>query len=82
MPFYSLYKTEIFELAKLLNISTTPSNIEYFQKIDPVLWLLNEKQVSPEEISRQYNLDLEWLKKIASYIEKQSLKTAVNQFII
>ena len=82
MPFYSLYKTELYDLAKLLNISTENLNVDYWQKIDPVLFLLTDSQLSPEEISGQYNLDLEWLKKLKSHIEKQSFKIAVNQFII
>lgn len=82
MPFYSLYKTEIYDLAKLLNISIETSDEDYWKQIDPILFLLTEKQISPEEISQQYKIDLEWLTKLKSHIEKQSLKTIVNQFII
>ncbi len=81
MPFYSLFKTEIIDLAKLLNISVEASDEDYWKKIDPVLSILTEKQLSPEEISQQYNLDLQWLKKLKSHLEKQSFKT-VSQYII
>lgn len=82
MPFYSLYKTEVYELAKLLNINQTPTDFDYWAKIDPVLFLLTEKQMSPEEIHEEFNIDLQWLKKLKSQIDKQSFKTPVNQFII
>lgn len=82
MPFYSLYKTEVYELAKLLHISHSPTDLDYWTKIDPVLYLLTEKQLNPEEISQQYNIDLPWLKKLKSRIEKESLETTVSQFII
>lgn len=81
MPFYSLYKTEVYDLAKFLNIPT--ENIdENWKKIDPVLFLLTEKQASPEEINQQYNIDLHWLKKLKARIDEQLLTTPVSQFII
>lgn len=81
MPFYSLYKTEMHDLAKLLNIPVENQN-EAWEKIDPVLFLLTEKQQTPEEISQEFNLNLAWLKKLKSRAEKQSLESPVSQFII
>lgn len=83
MPFYSLYKTEIYDLAKFLNIPYDASaDYGYWAKIDPVLFLLTEKQNTPEEIAREFNIDLEWLKKLKNHIDKDSLKSPVSQFII
>ena len=93
MPFYSLYKSELFELANLLGVPTDkvqsyqdlpyPDNLVLtYEKIDPVLFLLTEKQLSAEEISRQFNIDLHWLKRLKSIVDKQLFQTPVSQFII
>ncbi len=83
MPFYSLYKTEVCDLAKLLKIPYPPAtDYDYWAKIDPVLFLLLEKQTPPEEIAREFNIDLAWLKKLKSQIDKQPLKSTVSQSII
>lgn len=95
MPFYSLYKSEILDLARFLNIPDqfTPvpiyQDIPYpnddsltYDKVDCVLYLLTEKQLTPEEISQDYNIDLHWLKRLKSHIDEYSLKTATSQFII
>lgn len=83
MPFYSLYKTEVYELANFLNIPEQfiqkPDDRE---KLDSVLYLLTEKELTPEEISEKFNIDLHWLKKLKSNLDKQPLKTTVSQFII
>lgn len=80
MPFYSFYKSEIFDLARFLDISdqfvNTPSNI------DPILYLLTEKLYTPEQISKQHNLDLTFIKKLKSRIDRQLLKSTPSQFII
>lgn len=81
MPFYSLYKTEVYDLIKFLNIPIENQD-EDWGKIDPVLFLLTEKQLTPEQIAQEYNLDLQWLKKLKSRLDKQSFKTPVSQFII
>lgn len=81
MPFYSLYKTEVYDLAKFLNLPTESPD-EAWKKIDPVLFLLTEKQTSPEEIAQEFNIDLHWLKKLKHRIDKQYLKSSVSQFII
>lgn len=85
MPFYSLYKSEVSDLATLLEISIekdqTYQDLTY-DKIDPLLYLLTEKQLSPEEISEKYNLDLHWLKRLKSHVDKQLFQTTVSQFII
>lgn len=95
MPFCSLYKSEIYDLAHLLNIpgqfiSPTgfqdllyPDNIALpWDKIDPLLYLLTEKQLTPEEISQQFKIDLNFLKKLKSHIDKGSIKAITSQFII
>lgn len=85
MPFYSLYKSELYELASLLQIpidtSQTYLNLP-FEKIDPVLFLLTEKQLTPEDISQQFNIDLHFLKRLKSHLDKQLFQTSVSQFII
>lgn len=80
MPFYSLYKTELYDLARLLKINSDAP--DYCKRLDPVLFLLTEKQIKPEEIAQEYNLDLEWLKKLKHRIDKHNLHSAVSQFII
>ncbi len=95
MPFYSLYKSEVLDLARFLNIadqfiaSTSYQQIPYpdnltltWDKVDPVLFLLAGKQINPEEISQQYNIDLQWLRKLKSHMDKQLLKITTSQFII
>ena len=84
MPFYSLYKSELFDLARYLNMQDQfPQNIALpFDKIDPILFLLTEKQVSPEEISHQFKIDLPWLKRLKSHVDKHLFQTPVSQFII
>lgn len=82
IPFYSLYKTEVYDLAKLLDINQPSNDSAYWEKIDPVLFLLTEKQSNPEEIAREFNIDPEWLKKLKTHIDKDSLKSPVSQFII
>lgn len=81
MPFYSLYKSELLDLAKFLGLPYQNHN-SYWEKLDPVLYLLIEKQLSPEEISQQFNVDLPWLKKIKARVEKDLFQTPVSQFII
>lgn len=95
MPFYSLYKSEILDLARFLNISDQFTPIPIYQdipypnddsltydKVDCVLYLLTEKQLTPEEISQTYNIDLHWLKRLKSLIDRNTSKTTVSQFII
>lgn len=95
MPFYPLYKSEILELAKYLGIpdqfisAPALADLPYpadvvltWDKIDPLLFLLTEKQLTAEEISQQFNIDLHWLKRLKSRIDKQLFQTTVNQFII
>lgn len=87
MPFYSLYKSEVFDLAHFLNISDqfmAPTGYlgNPWDKMDPILYLLTEKQVSPEEISNQYQIDLSLVKKINSKINKELFKIPVSQLII
>lgn len=85
MPFYSLYKSELYDLAKFLN---TPSQFfedqtnQYWDQIDPLLFLLTEKQLAPEEISQQFNVDLEYLKKLKTKIDKQMLQKTISEFFI
>lgn len=95
MPFYSLYKSEVYDLAHFLGLPNQfilPSNYQdllypdnltlSWDKIDPLLYLLTEKQLTPEEISQQFKIDLNFLKKLKSCVDKESLKTTTSQFII
>lgn len=87
MPFYSLYKSELYDLAAFLGIPDqfiTHSGYLSFSwnQIDPVLFLLTEKQLAPEEISRQCNIDLQFLKNLKSQIDKKLFQAPVSQFII
>lgn len=90
-PFYSLYKSEAYDLVKFLNIPYQPTlyqdhlyqNIPLtWDKIDPILFLLTEKQLSPEEISQQYNIDIHWLRSLRLHVNKQLFQTTVSQFLI
>lgn len=80
MPFYSIYKSEVLDLARFLNVPD--KFIAPLDNIDPLLFLLIEKQLSPEEISLQYNIDLQFLKSLKSKIDKQLFHTPVSQFMI
>lgn len=80
MPFYSFYKSEILDIAKFLGIPDKLINTS--SELDPVLYLLAEKLYAPEQISQQYNLDLNFVKKLKSRIDKQPLKSTPSQFII
>lgn len=95
MPFYSLYKTELYDLANHLGIPNQfrtgsvyqdlpyPDNLVLtWDKIDPVLFLLTEKQLTPEEISQAFNIDLTWLKRLKTHIDKQLFQSPVSQLII
>ena len=83
IPFYSLYKTEVYDLAKFLKLPYESSaEYDYWAKIDPILFLLSEKQSRPEEIAKEFNIDLEWLKKLKHRIDKQSFESPVSQFIV
>lgn len=95
MPFYSIYKSELYELADYLGISNQfvpftqfqdlpyPDNIPLtWDKIDPVLYLMTEKQLKVEEISQQYNIDIHWLRRLRNQINNQLFQTTVSQFII
>lgn len=102
MPFYSLYKSDVCNLAAYLGIpkqyiiQTTcqdllyPGNIALtFDKLDPVLFLLTEKQLSPEEISQQYKIDLVPLANefasgitIRKLILKQNVRKMSNDWYI
>lgn len=87
MPFYSLYKSELFNLANFLNIpdefiiSSSYLNMPW-DKIDPILYLLTEKQLSPEQISQQLNIDLPFLKELKRITDNHILQTPVSQLII
>lgn len=80
MPFYSLYKSELYELASLLHIPVTRD--ETYEKVDPILYLLTEKQLTPEEIAEQHNIDIHWLRSLRLHINKQLFQTITSQFII
>lgn len=83
MPFYSLYKFEIFNLAKFLKLPEQFIQKALTQeKIDSALFLLTEKQLTPEEISEQLHIDLKWLKKLKSGLNKHYLTSPTSQFII
>lgn len=95
MPFYSLYKSELYELADYLGIPNQfiyqtefqdiayPDNLALtWDKIDPVLYLLNEKQSKVEDISQQFNIDIHWLRSLENHTNKQLFQTTVSQFII
>lgn len=90
-PFYSLYKSELYDLAKFLNIPNHPScyHDHLYQntplpwdKIDPLLYLLTEKQLKVEDISQQLNIDLHWLRQLKNHVNKQLFQTTISQFII
>ncbi|KKR25436.1 MAG: hypothetical protein UT54_C0002G0019 [Candidatus Daviesbacteria bacterium GW2011_GWB1_39_5] len=82
VPFYSLFKSEVFDLAKFLGLQEiVPEEYDYWTKMDQVLILL-QKEESLENIARQFNLDPNRLKKLKKRIDKQKLETSISQFII
>lgn len=87
MPFYSIYKSELYGLARFLEIPgqfITPTNYLNlsWDQIDQLLFLLTEKQLTAEDISKQCNIDLQFLKSLKSKIDKQFFKVPVSQFMI
>lgn len=90
-PFYSLYKSEVYDLAKFLNLPYQPTLYQDhlyqntplpWDKIDPILYLLTEKQLKPEEISEHYKIDIHWLRSLRLYVNKQLFQTSISQFLI
>jgi len=78
-PLTGLFKTEIFDLAKILEvpgeiIARKPGGIDTwydedtfgvtYDTLDKVLYLLTVKNMTPKEIAKKYNSDEEWVKKL------------------
>lgn len=83
MPFFGLYKSEIFKLAHFLNIPDQliiqPPDLE---KLDLILYLLVEKEQTPEQISQELHIDLNWIKKLKLSLNKHYLNPPTSQFMI
>lgn len=95
MPFYSFYYSEIYDLASFLKIPTEfIQKAQYYQvwekdnfgvtiqDLDPVLYLLNEKQLMPAEIAQEFNIDPTWLEKLKKRIENLPLINEASELII
>lgn len=86
-PFYDLYKTEVYDLAKLLKLPNevleNPGCIDLldidafgvsWQILDPIIYLLGTKTVTVEKLAKSYNIDKVWLVKIKNRLDKQHLR--------
>jgi NAD+ synthase len=78
-PLAGLYKTEIFDLARILGIpqeiiNRKPGGVDTwydedtfgvtYDTLDKMLYLLTEEEMNTSEISRKYDFDQEWIDKL------------------
>jgi len=87
-PLKSLYRTEIHDLAdyfKMPELKDKPAGCPDLtnadalgaltQEVDPLLYLMVEKRLPPDELIKKYKLDEVWLKNLARRINEQPLRT-------
>jgi NAD+ synthase len=85
-PLVNLYKTEVYDLAKFLRvpedvIRREPGCVEsWFDKdifgvsydyLDPILYLISEKNQSAKNIAQKYDIDGGWLKRVERRVRSQ-----------
>ena len=96
-PMFGLYKTEIYDLAKYLKIpkeviSREPGCFDaWFDKdifgvsydiLDPIIYLIYEKGLTANNISKKYKIDEKWLRKIEFRIKNHKYRMQTEQFKI
>ena len=85
-PLVNLYKTEVYDLAKFLKVPEDvmrrePGCVEsWFDKdifgvsydyIDPILYLISERNQSAKNIAQKYDVDRGWLKRVERRVRGQ-----------
>lgn len=91
-PLFNLYKSELFDIADFLKLpkevtiqSGCPEldDLDAFgvpwTDLDPVLFLLFEKKMAPEEISKKYLIDENWLKTLKKRIKNQPIRLTTRK---
>ncbi len=88
-PLYDLYKTEVYDLAKVLGgpdyiFQTRPGCENWmwdddifgttYDVLDAVLYLITEKGMSVGEVAKDYNIDLKWLQGIDGRMRHQQFR--------
>ncbi|MBI4121278.1 MAG: NAD(+) synthase [Parcubacteria group bacterium] len=78
-PLMGLFKSEIFDLARILGvpeeiIARKPGGVDTwydedtfgvtYDTLDKMLYLLTEKNVTPEAVAKQYDFDQEWIERL------------------
>lgn len=87
-PLRNLYRAEIHDLADYFDMPELKdkpagcpdlTNADALgaltQEVDPLLYLMVEKQMSPDELVAKYKLDEAWLKNLYRRIQEQPLRT-------
>jgi NH3-dependent NAD+ synthetase len=94
-PLSSLYKSELYDLADYFNLSDIKeknsgclelTDIDAFSvpwnELDPILYLLVEKNMSPECIAKDFSIDLNWLRALNKRIFIQPLRTSTKKITL
>lgn len=95
-PLTKLYKTELFDLIDLLSLPQEIKEIHpgcpelldidafgiEWQDLDPILFLLTEKQYSVDKLSSEFNIDKIWLTKLKNRIDKQHFRTETDKILL
>lgn len=95
-PLVDIYKTQVYELANLLDIPQSIINnspgcpelldIDAFgvpwATIDPILSLLVDKHLTLQELVQSYDVDEEWLSKIKFRIDNQPLRLNATPLLL
>jgi NAD+ synthase len=95
-PLADLYKTEVYDLAQYLGapqpaLARRPGCESWmwdddlfgttYDVIDPVLYLLTEVGLSPEEISREHGIDLEWVRRLNLRMVQQQSRISTRRLL-
>jgi NAD+ synthase len=92
-PLIGLYKTEVVDLASFLGVPTRVVNSRPgcknwwwddeifgvgYDILDPVLYLMSEKNLTAKQIAKEYQIDENWLCKIESRLKNQRWRFGVQ----
>jgi len=95
-PLSDLYKTEVYDLARQLGapemVLSRKAGCESwmwdddlfgttYDVIDPVLYLLTEQHLTPDEVSRKCKIDAEWVRKLAQRMHLQQPRLSTNRLL-